>query len=54
MHIARVWIDTGYAESVESVADLALRLYALVETQVTVRLPRCRTEGQPRAATSIT
>ncbi len=30
LHIARAWIGAGYAESVESVADAALRLYALV------------------------
>ena len=30
LHIARLWVGTGYAESVESVADAALRIYALM------------------------
>ncbi len=30
LHVARAWIATGYAESVEDVADAALRLYALM------------------------
>ena len=30
LHIARAWIGTNYAESVESVAEVALRLYALM------------------------
>ncbi len=32
LHIARAWVDTGYAESVDNVADVALRLYALLAT----------------------
>ncbi len=32
LHIARAWIDTGYAESVASVADAAVQLYALMAT----------------------
>ena len=30
LHVARAWISSGYAESVDSVADTALRLYELV------------------------
>ena len=30
LHIARAWIGTGYTESIEEVADAALRLYALM------------------------
>ena len=30
LHVARAWIATDYAESPESVADAALRLYALM------------------------
>ncbi len=31
LHIARAWVGTGYAESVDSVADAALQLYSLME-----------------------
>ncbi len=30
LHVARAWIATGYADSVEAVAEVALRLYALM------------------------
>ena len=30
LHIARAWVGTGYAESVDSVADAALQLYSLM------------------------
>ena len=30
LHIARAWISSGYAEDIDTVADTALRLYALV------------------------
>ena len=29
LHVAQAWISSGYAEDIESVADTALRLYAL-------------------------
>ena len=37
LHIARAWIATGYAESVEVVAEAALCLYGLMEHSVALR-----------------
>ena len=47
LHIARAWIGRGYAESVETVADAALRLYALMAPQPDCGLPRGTTALQP-------
>ena len=42
LHIARAWIGTGYAESVQGVADAALQLYALMAPQTDRNLASLR------------
>ncbi len=50
LHIARAWIGTGYAESVESVADAALQLYALMAPEPDRGLPHSAMAGRASRA----